>query len=377
MEAKRWIWEDDRFPAFPFDRSRIEPQLQRIAYLRGVLDGVLAVANDAEVDEIEISSLTDEIVSSSEIEGEYLQRESVRDSIAMAINRDLVSAASATTHHTDNLAALILDSSRNPAPMSLTRLHGWHNALFEGAGGYGGIQMIRRAVFRDYDDMKVVENRFGRAGTVVKYVAPPHDRIADTIAQLIDYCNHDPEDPAIKSAIAHLWFVAVHPYDDGNGRIARTLADRLLYGEGSQALFSVSTSIVQHHSAYYALLDRTTDLHKNRHYDFTPWIAWNLTMLIGALEATYERVRLIIRKVKFRDRCREGALTEAQREFLEVFVGALRPEGPWTFGNADYRTITHTSPVTASRQIRKLLDQGCIQVVEGSGGRSRVYEVVL
>ena len=377
MVGKKWIWEHGRFPDFPFDRLRLEPQLRQVAYLRGVLDGILAVADDTEVDEIEISSLTDEIVSSSEIEGEYLQRESVRDSIAMAINRDLVSVAGVATHHTDNLAALILDSSRNPAPLSLERLHGWHNALFEGAGGYGGIRPIRRAVFRDYDDMKVVENRFGRAGTIVKYIAQPHDRITDNITRLIDYCNHDPEDPAIKSALAHLWFVAIHPYDDGNGRIARTLADLLLYDKGSPAIFSVSTSIVQHHTEYYALLDRTTNLHKNRHYDFTAWIAWNLEMLIHALEATHERIRFIIRKVKFRDRCRGVTLTEAQMQFLEVFVGALHHGESRAFSNTDYRAITHTSQVTASRQIRKLLDHDCIRIVEGHGGRSREYEVML
>ncbi len=171
---KKWIWEHENYPNFSYDRERLSEKLKRAEYLRGLVSGVLAIANKDELDELEITNLTNEIINTSQIEGEYLRRDSARDSVAKAINQAYISSEDMSTRHTDNLVALMLDCHRNNELLSVERLHGWHNALFANSGSYEGVKKINIAQFRDYDDMKVIENVFNRAGGIVKYLAPPH-----------------------------------------------------------------------------------------------------------------------------------------------------------------------------------------------------------
>ena len=376
--AKKWIWEHEDYPHFPYDTERIKNKLRQAEYLRGLLSGILSFANKKDLDEIEIASITDEIINTSQIEGEYLRRESVRDSVAKAINRDYTSVEDMSTRHTDDLVALMLDSHRNNEPLSLERLHGWHNAIFANAGGYEGVRKINIAAFRNYDDMKVVENLFGREGKIVKYIAPPHDLIDKDIAAIIEYCNTSDEDPYIKSALAHLWFVSIHPYDDGNGRISRAIADYILSRDTQEEykIYSMSTAIYAKRGEYYNTLDMTTNLHKNRHYDFTLWIEWNIDIFITALERSHESILFIIKKTKFWDKYREVRLTKQHIEFLNAFIEDISKNKKNEFTNSDYRKVTGTSPVTASRHITKLLECGCIEKIEGKAKRNASYTLL-
>ncbi|MEN8147980.1 MAG: DUF4172 domain-containing protein [Campylobacterota bacterium] len=376
--SKKWIWEHGEYPLFSYNKDKIKEKLRKAEYLRGLLAGILSFANKKELDEIEIASITDEIISTSQIEGEYLRRESVRDSVAKAINREYTSAEDMSTRHTDNLAELMLDSNRNSEPLSVERIHGWHNAIFANTGAHEGVKKINIAEFRNYDDMKVIENLFSRGGEIVKYVAPPHHLIEKDIDALIEYCNTSDEDPYIKSALAHLWFVSIHPYDDGNGRISRAIADYILSRDTKEKhkIYSMSTAIYTNRVAYYETLDMTTNLHKNRHYDFTLWIEWNMDILISALERSHESILFIIKKTKFWDRYREVKLTKQHIQFLDTFIGSLSKEKKNEFSNANYREVTGTSPVTASRHIQKLLEYGCIEQIEGKAGRSVSYTLL-
>ena len=373
--AKKWIWEHGDYPNFPYDKDKIKDKLRKAEYLRGLLAGILSFANKKDLDEIEIASITDEIMNTSQIEGKYLRRESVRDSVAKAINREYTSAEDMSTRHTDDLVELMLDSHRNKEPLSVERLHGWHNAIFANTGGYEGVRKINIAAFRDYDDMKVVENVFGREGQIVKYIAPPHHLIKKDIDAFIAYCNTSDEDPYIKSALAHLWFVSIHPYDDGNGRISRAIADYILSRDTQEEhkIYSMSTAIYARRVEYYNTLDMTTNLYKNRHYDFTLWIEWNIDILISALERSYESILFIIKKTKFWDKYRKVKLTDQQLQFLDAFIDGLSKDKKNEFANSDYREITGTSPVTASRHIKKLLEYGCIEKVEGQAKRNASY----
>ena len=375
----KWIWEHRDYPNFLYDKDKIKEKLRKAEYLRGLLAGILSFANKKDLDEIEIVSLTDEIINTSQIEGEYLRRESVRDSVAKAITGAYTSGEDRSTRHTDDLVALMLDSHRNNEPLSVERLHGWHNAIFANTSGYEGIKKINIAVFRDYDDMKVVENLFGREGEIVKYIAPPHHHIKKDIDALIEYCNTSDEDPYIKSALAHLWFVSIHPYDDGNGRISRAIADYILSRDTSDThkIYSMSTAIYAKRVEYYNTLDMTTNLHKNRHYDFTLWIEWNIDILISALERSYENILFIIKKTKFWDRCREVKLTKKHIQFLNAFIDDLSKNKENVFSNSDYRKITGASPVTASRHIKKLLESGCIGKIEGKAKRNASYVLLI
>ena len=376
--SKKWIWEHGDYPHFPYNKDKIKEKLRKAEFLRGLLAGILSFANKKDLDEIEIASITDEIVGTSQIEGEYLRRESVRDSVAKAINIEYTSAEDMSTRHTDNLVELMMDSYRNNNPLSVERLHGWHNAIFASTAGHEGVKKINIALFRNYDDMKVVENSFSRRGETVKYVAPPHRLIKKDIDALIAYCNTSDEDPYIKSALAHLWFVSIHPYDDGNGRISRAIADYILSHDTKEEykIYSMSTAIYARRAAYYDILDMTTNLHKNRHYDFTLWVEWNIDILISALERSHESILFIIKKTKFWDKYREVKFTKQHIQFLDAFIDGLSKEKKNAFSNNDYREITGSSPVTASRHIKKLLEYGCIEQIEGKAGRSVSYTLL-
>ena len=379
ISTKRWIWEHDDYPHFPYNKDRIKEKLRNAEYLRGLLAGILSFANKEDLDQLEISSITDEIIGTSQIEGEYLRRESVKDSVANAINNEYTSSKDLSTRHTDNLAELTLDSYRNNEPLSIERLHGWHNAIFTHTDGYEGIKKITIGAFRDYDNMRVVENIFGREGKVVKYIAPPHHLIEKDIEALIAYCNTSDEDPYIKSALAHLWFVSIHPYDDGNGRISRAIADFILSRDTQDEykIYSMANAIYAKRVEYYNTLDMTTDLHKNRHYDFTLWIEWNIDILISALERAHNNILFIIKKTKFWDKYREVKLTKKHIAFLDTFIDGLSQRKKNEFSNNDYRSITGASPVTASRHIKKLLDCGCIRKLEGKAKRNASYTLLL
>ncbi len=376
--VKKWVWEHENYPNFPYNKEKIKEKLRRAEYLRGQLSGMLSFANKQDLDEIEIASITDEIINTSQIEGEYLKRESVRDSVAKAINKEYTSLEDMSTRHTDNLVALMLDSHRNNKSLSIERLHGWHNAIFENSSGYEGVRKINIATFRNYDDMKVVENLFGREGQIVKYVAPPHNLIDKEINAIIKYCNTSNENPYIKSALAHLWFVSIHPYDDGNGRISRAIADYILSRDTQEEykIYSMSTAIYAKRSEYYNTLDMTTNLHKNRNYDFTLWIEWNIDILITALERSHESILFIIKKTKFWDKYREVRFTKQHIQFLNTFIYNLSKNKKNEFSNTDYREITETSPVTASRHIKKLLEYGCIAKTEGKAKRNASYTLL-
>ena len=373
--TQKWIWENGNYPNFPYDKNKIKEKLRKAEYLRGLLSGILSFADKKDLDEIEIASITDEIINTSQIEGEYLRRESVRDSVAKAINKEYTSLEDMSTRHTDDLVALMLDSHRNNEPLSIERLHGWHNAIFANTTGYEGVSKINIAVFRDYDDMKVVENVFGREGQIVKYMAPPANCIKKEIDAFLDYCNTSDEDPYIKSALAHLWFVSIHPYDDGNGRISRAIADYILSHDTQEEhkIYSMSTAIYAKRTEYYNTLDMTTNLHKNRHYDFTLWIEWNIDILISALEKSHENILFIIKKTKFWDKCRSVKLTKQHLTFLDVFIDNLSKDKKNEFSNTDYRKITGVSPVTASRHIKRFLEGGCIEKLEGKAKRNATY----
>lgn len=373
--TKKWIWEHRDYPNFPYDKEKLKEKLRQVEYLRGMISGILSFADKTDIDELEITNITDEIISTSQIEGEYLRRESVRDSVAKAINRSYTSSEDMSTRHTDDLTQLMLDSTRNTEPLSVERIHGWHNALFSNTNEYEGVKKINIATFRNYDDMKVVENIFGREGQTVKYIAPPYKFIDKDIEALLLYCNTSDENPYIKGALIHLWFVSIHPYDDGNGRISRAMADYTLSTDTSEKykIYSMSTAIYAKRVEYYKTLDMTTNLHKNRHYDFTLWIEWNIDILISALENTHENILFIIKKTKFWDRHRGAKLTKPHVQFLNSFIDSLARGNKNSFSNNDYRDITKVSPVTASRHIKKLLEYGFIEKVEGTANRNARY----
>ena len=374
-ETIKWIWQHKKYPHFSYDKENLSPLISEIEYIRGVLDGYSKVFNNDDIRRIEIDRLTDEAIHTSLIEGEVFKRESVRSSLRKRLDRAFDARSDTyATATTDSLVEILIDCSLNKEPLTLKRLHGWHNCLFEHQ--YSKLYKINVAAFRKNDDMEVVSGAIGYER--VHFLAPPANKLNEDIAQLLAYCESNSENIYIKSAIAHLWFVIIHPYEDGNGRIARAITDYIL-SQGTTftqfKLYSISTAINDDRKGYYAILDRTTNLLKNSGFNITPWIEWHLNTLKNAMQSGLKSIEYLVQKTKFWDKYREYALNERQIKVINKIldVGSENFEGG--ISTKKYISLTKVSKATAVRDISQLVKFGCIKQIEGSSGRNVRYEL--
>jgi len=372
-EIKKWIWQHPNYPNFAYDKSILSELLTEIEYQRGILDGVSKLFGKEDIRQIEIDALTDEAINTSLIEGEIFKRESVRSSFRKRLDKDFGDDKHATPS-SDALSDILIDCNLNREPLTLERLHGWHNCLFENS--YNGLHKINVASFRKDDDMEVVSGAIGFEK--VHYRALPVEQIKDDIKNFLEYCNNSEENIYIKSAITHLWFVSIHPYDDGNGRISRAITDYLLSGNTTATqfkLYSISTAINNDRKGYYDILDNTTNLFINKTFDITPWLVWHLNILKNAMTIALKNIEYLVQKTKFWDLHRTNPLNERQIKVLNkvLDMGSENFEGG--ISTKKYISLTKISKATAVRDISQLLEFGCIKQIEGAGGRNIRYVV--
>jgi len=370
---KKWIWQHEKYPTFPYQKDNLADILSSLDYHRGLLDGISKLFRKEELKEIEMEALIEEAINTSQIEGEYFRRDSVRSSVRKKLDDSFDLDDDSSTHRSDALIAILLDCSLNREALSIERMNGWHNALF--VGGYGVLQKIKIASFRTEKKMEVVSGAIGHEK--VHYLALPQEQIDEDIAEFLLWCNSSDENIYIKSALAHLWFVAIHPYDDGNGRIARAITDYILseISNKSLKLYSISTAINNDRKGYYSVLDRTTNLFFNREYDFTLWIEWHLKTLNQAMEMTLEKINTVIEKTKFWDSCREKPLNSRQIKVLTKILDKGSKNFAGGLNTKKYIAIAKTSRATAVRDINELLAYGCIKQIENTAGRNIRYEI--
>ena len=375
-EIIKWIWQHQDYPDFKYDKSKLSDLIGQIDYNRGILDGISQLFSEDDIIKIEIETLTDEAINTSLIEGEYFKRESVQSSFRKKLDKDFDGRYDKySTRATDNLVEILIDSNLNKNSMSLDRLHGWHNCLFEHAQ-YDRLNRIDIAKFRTHSDMEVVSGAIGHEK--VHYKAVPLEKLDNDIKNFLKYCNESSENVYIKSAIAHIWFVIIHPYDDGNGRIARAITDYILSQNTSTTkfkLYSISTAISNDRIGYYNILDNTTNLFLNRDFDLTPWLMWHLNTLNNAMQQALKNIEYLIQKTKFWDAHRKQALNERQIKVLNKILdmGVENFEGG--LNTKKYISLTKVSKATAVRDITELLECGCIAQIEGSAGRNIRYEI--
>ncbi len=374
-EIIKWIWQHQDYPNFHFDRKKLIGLINDIEYHRGTLDGIAKLFNQDDIRKIEVDALTDEAINTSLIEGEVFKRESVRSSFRKKLDENFDNQNDKySTAITDSLVEILLDSALNKEALIVERLHGWHNCLFENR--YSRLHKINIASFRNNDDMEVVSGAIGFEK--VHYRAIPVAKIDEDIKNLLEYCNESDENIYIKSAIAHLWFVVIHPYDDGNGRVSRAITDYILSQETTHTqfkLYSISTAINSDRKGYYNILDKTTNLFRNRDFDITPWLEWNLTILKNAMTVALKNIEYLMQKIKFWDRHREKALNERQIKVLNKIldIGVDNFEGG--LSTKKYISLTKVSKATAVRDISQLVVFGCIKQIDGSSGRNIRYRV--
>ena len=374
-DIKKWIWQHPNYPNFNYDKSRLSELISQIDYHRGILDGMTKLFNQDDIRKIQIDTLTDEAISTSLIEGEVFKRESVRSSFRKKLDKDFDALSDKySTKATDNLVEILIDCSLNKNPLTLERLHGWHNCLFE--NNYSKLNRINIASFRKDDDMEVISGAIGFEK--VHYKAIPVSKIDDDIKNFLEYCNTSSENIYIKCAVVHLWFVSIHPYDDGNGRISRAITDYILskYSLNTEfKLYSISTAINSDRKAYYEILDKTTNLFLNRTFDITPWLIWHLNILKNAMQNALLNIEHLIQKTKFWDIHRNQPLNERQIKVLnKIFdVGIDNFEGG--LNTKKYMAITKVSKATATRDISELIEFECIKQVDGTAGRNVRYTI--
>ena len=369
MQKNRlWIWQHTNYPHFTYDAQTIEPHLLETMRIQGQLEGSIKHLSLDMQHTLQTDTLLDEILFTSYMEGEVLHRESVRSSLRKVFEEVDDHKGS---KHTDNIASVQYDVNTNTEPLSLERLHRWHYELMV-QGGYDATQVTPGA-FRSYNEMYVTSGT--GAKTRVHYVAPPSERLDAQMADFLAYCNSTTDNPLIQSAIAHIWFVQIHPYGDGNGRIARNITNYILskrLGLDSR-YFSLSHAINNNLKNYGELLEQSNRLTKNPELDMTPWIVWHTQMIQTAIEMSLHAIDKTIAKTKFYDKIREIKINENQSKAIDFLLSGKET----SINNSMYRAMTGTSQVTASRQLSDLVKKGVLQKVANQKARSSAYELCL
>jgi len=314
-----------------------------------------------------LATLTEDVLKSSEIEGDILDKEQVRSSVARRLGMD-IGALAPTDRHVEGVVEMMLDATQNyMAPLTAERLFGWHAALFP--TGRSGMSRIVVGAWRDDSSgpMQVVSGPIGRER--VHYEAPAAGTLAAEMDAFLAWFESDqPIDPVLKAAIAHLWVVTIHPLDDGNGRIARAIADMALARseKSPQRFYSMSAQIRQERKAYYDLLETT----QKGDLEITRWLDWFLSCLGRAFEGAEATLANVLSKARFWETHREAAFNDRQRKVLNLLLEGF--EGKLT--NAKWATIAKTSPDTALRDLNDLVTRSVL-VKDPAGGRSTSYSL--
>jgi Fic family protein len=374
QKKKEWIWQHPEYPRFHYNLGVLLSKIREISQSVGQVKALTALLDENAQNNIRIDLFTSELVCTSAIEGEHLQRESVRSSIRKKLDCSFDIKNDTSTYHTDALADILIDTMQNLAPLELKRLHRWHVALLSNiTSRFAKIQL---GVFRHYDDMQIVSGVIGKEK--VHFVALPAKRIDEDIDSLLGYINKNDDDIYIKSAIAHLWFVTTHPYDDGNGRMARIISDYILSKDFGMEYkyFSISSAIAKDRKNYYDKLEMSQNLTDNPNLDCTPWISWYLDRFNDSLQETLDAINKVMKKTKFWDKVRHTVLNQRQLKVLRKLLEYNEGEFQGGLTTKKYVAMTKTSLATAKRDIQELISLGCLNQIEGTQGRNIKYELV-
>jgi Fic family protein len=364
---KIYIWQADDWPCWRYDLPALTPWLTGVSRAQGLLLGRLADAGLALRGQAHLTALTDDVLKTSAIEGEALRADSVRSSIARRLGVD-IGALAPVDRYVDGVVEMALDAtSRSADALTAERLFGWHAALFP--TGYSGLTRIGIGQWRDDADgpMQVVSGPVGRRK--VHYQAPPAARLHDEMARFLAWANADSGEPALlKAALAHLWFITLHPFDDGNGRIARAVGDLFLArADGSpQRFYSLSAQIQRERQDYYDVLERT----QQGTLDVTGWLTWFLATLARASASAQTMLDGVLGKARFWQRWAGTRLNARQIKLLDRLLDGF--EGKLT--SSKWAAIAGCSPDTALRDITQLLELGVLKKSVG-GGRSTGYDL--
>ena len=365
-----WIWQQPDWPGFHWDVARLALPLAHARLAQGKVLGAARLLDVNLTLEAVAAILVEDGVTTSAIEGERLDVDAVRSSVARHLGLP-TAGLPAPPRAVDGLIDVLLDATRHhDAALTLERLFGWQAALFP--TGYSGLHAIRVGVLRGIEPMQVVSGGIGNEK--VHFIAPPGESLEPELEGFLAWFNALPPglDGMLRAGLAHLWFVTLHPFEDGNGRLARAITDMALSQDERQPmrLFSVSAQILRERQRYYDILEYT----QRGGLDVTEWLMWFLTQVEAAATAAEQTVANTLAKARFWIRHQATALNERQRKVLNRLLDA-GPDGfEGGINTRKYKSLTNSSRATAYRELVDLVGKGCLHPT-GHGGRSSGYEV--
>lgn len=363
-----YIYEREDWPHFRWSEAALATRLAAVRHRQGRLIGRMEALGFRLREEAVLQTLTEDVLKSSEIEGEVLDKDQVRSSIARRLGLD-IGALTPSDRNVEGVVEMMLDATQHyEAPLTAERLFAWHAALFP--SGRSGMARITVGAWRDDKSgpMQVVSGPFGRER--VHYQAPPADRVAREMASFLSWFEGETQaDPVMKAGLAHLWFVTIHPFEDGNGRIARAIADMALARSehSAQRFYSMSAQIRIERNAYYEMLEAA----QKGDLDVTAWLAWFLDCIDRAFDRAEEAYSAVLGKARFWERHLQTDLNERQRLVINRLLDGF--EGKLT--SSKWASLAKCSQDTALRDIEDLRQRG-ILVRDAAGGRSTSYSLV-
>lgn len=360
----KYIYQYRNWPDFTWDEKEVQIIMGKVRHLQGKIFGQVSAFGFSIKEETMFKALTLDVLKSSEIEGELLNYEQVRSSIARKLGLEYAGMVY-SNRDVDGVVEMMLDATQNyDKPLDEERLFAWHAALFP--TGRSGMYRIDVAGYRK-NEMQIVSGAMGKEK--IHYQAPPPKQIKYEMDRFLKWFNEcEKIDLVIKSAIAHFWFTIIHPFDDGNGRIARAISDLLLARSenSSDRFYSLSNQMLIERKKYYSTLQKI----QHSKGEITEWIIWYLNCLYNALKNTEETIKKVLYKADFWDKHKKTELNSRQRlmlnKLLDGFEGKLK--------TSKWAKITKCSQDTALRDIKDLIEKGILRQ-EKPGGRSTNYEL--
>lgn len=360
-----YIYQHKNWTNFTWDDKVINVVFGEVRHLQGKIAGQMSSLGFSIKEETNLITLTLDIVKSSEIEGEQLNYDQVRSSIARRLGLE-VGGLVPTDRNVEGVVEMMLDATQNYLqPLTEDRLFGWHSALFP--TGRSGIYKIEVGRYRT-GEMQIVSGAMGKEK--IHYEAVPVEAVKKEMDNFLDWFNNDSStDLVLKAAIAHFWFIIIHPFDDGNGRIGRAISDLLLTkaDKSPERFYSMSSQILVERKRYYEVLQKV----QHSSGDITEWLDWFLHCLKNALQETEKTLGKVVYKAEFWKHHEQTLLNERQRlvlnKLLDGFEGKLK--------SSKWAKISKCSLDTALRDIKDLMEKGILRQ-ESEGGRSTNYELV-
>jgi Fic family protein len=360
-----YIYDLPDWPRFRWNQEAIAPRLATVRHKQDRLVGRMQAVGFPLRKEAELRTLTLEVLKSSEIEGEILNKEQVRSSVARRLGED-IGALTPEDRKVEGVVEMVLDATRNyDKPLTRERLFGWHASLFP--TGYSGLRKIKAGAWRD-GPVDVLSGPIGHER--VHFEGPPADRIEREMTAFLDWFNGDDgTDLVLRSCIAHLWFVTIHPYGDGNGRIARAIADMVLARSerSPQRFYSMSAQMRQERNAYYGGLEQT----QKGTLEITERVDWFLGCLDRSFNEAEETLAAVFRKARFWGSHGGAAFNERQSQMLNKLLDGI--DGKLT--SSKWAKMAKCSQDTALRDIADLVDRGILSKAP-AGGRSTSYSLL-